>query len=77
MTVKNRFSSHFKPLALAVALAAASSAHGAGTAKGDDAVKNSWSFNLGTYLWLPSIYGDFSAGPFNKSSDPSFINIGG
>jgi hypothetical protein len=34
-----------------------------------------WAFDLTVYLWLPSSYGDFTAGPFNKTSDPSFINI--
>jgi len=76
MTVKNRFSPYFKPLALAAVLATASSAHGAGTAEAD-AVQNPWSFNLGTYLWLPSVDGNFSAGPFTKSSDISFGDIAG
>ena len=76
MIVKLRFSPYFKPLALAVALATASNVHGAGTAEGD-AVQNPWSFNLGTYLWLPNIDGNFSAGPFNKSSDFSFGDIVG
>ncbi len=76
MTVKNRFSPYFKPLALAVVLATAVRAHGAETAKGD-AVQNPWAFNLSAYLWLPSVYGDFSAGPFNKSSDFSFGDIAG
>ena len=74
MTEKIRFSSYLKPLALAVALATASSAHGAGTTE-VDAVQNPWAFNLNAYLWLPSVYGDFTAGPFNKSADPSFINL--
>jgi hypothetical protein len=76
MTEKNRFFPYFKPLALAVALAAASSAHGAESAKGD-AVQNPWAFNLNAYLWLPSIDGTFSAGPFTKSSDFSFGDIAG
>ena len=74
MILTPRFSSFFKSLALAVALATASSAHGAETTK-EDAVQDPWAFNLSTYLWLPSVYGDFTAGPFNKSADPSFINI--
>ena len=74
MTVNPRFFPFLKPLALAVALATASGVHGAGTAEGS-AVYDPWAFNLSTYLWLPSVYGDFSAGPFNKSSDPSFIDI--
>jgi len=74
MILTPRFSSFFKSLALAVALATASNAHGAETTK-EDAVQDPWAFNLSTYLWLPSVYGDFTAGPFNKSADPSFINI--
>ena len=74
MTVKTRFFPFLKPLALAVSLATASGVHGAETNEAD-AVQDPWAFNLSTYLWLPSVYGDFSAGPFNKSSDPSFINI--
>ena len=74
MSVKTRFSPFLKPLALAVSLATASGVHGAETTEAD-AVQDPWAFNLSTYLWLPSVYGDFSAGPFNKSSDPSFINI--
>lgn len=74
MTVKNRFFPFCKPLALAVALSAATNVQSAGTEKGD-AVQKPWAFNLAAYLWLPSVYGDFSAGPFNKSADPSFINI--
>jgi hypothetical protein len=73
MIVKLRFSPFFKPLALAVALLTASGVHGAVTAEGG--AQNPWAFNLTAYLWLPSVYGNFSAGPFNKSSDPSFINI--
>jgi hypothetical protein len=76
MTLKNRLFPFFKPLALASALAMASSAHGAGTEEGD-AVKNPWAFNLNAYLWLPGVDGDFSAGPFNKSSDLSFGDIAG
>lgn len=76
MTVKNRFSPFFKPLALAAALAAASSVYGAGTEEGD-IVQNPWAFDLTAYLWLPSVDGNFSAGPFNKSSDFSFIDIAG
>jgi len=74
MIVSPRFSPFLKPLALVVSLTVISSAHGAETTEAD-AVQDPWAFNLSTYLWLPSVYGDFSAGPFNKSSDPSFINI--
>jgi hypothetical protein len=76
MTLKNRLFPFFKPLALAVALATASSAHGAETAK-SDAIQNPWAFNLNAYLWLPSVDGTFSAGPFTKSSDFSFGDIAG
>ncbi len=76
MTVNKRFSPFFKPLVLAAALSAATNAQCAGAEKGDT-VQNPWSFNLGTYLWLPNIDGNFSAGPFNKSSDFSFGDIVG
>ena len=76
MIVNTRFSPFFKPLALAAALATASSVHGAGTAEGD-AVQDPWAFNLTLYMWFPGVDGDFSAGPFNKSSDFSFIDIAG
>ena len=74
MTVKPRIFPFLKSMALAVALATASGVHSSETTEAD-AVQDPWAFNLSTYLWLPSVYGDFSAGPFNKSSDPSFINI--
>jgi len=76
MILKTGHFPYFKPLALAVALAIASGAHATETEK-SDTVKNPWAFNLSTYLWLPSVYGDFSAGPFNKSSDFSFGDIAG
>ena len=76
MIVKTGFFPFFKPLALAVALATASSAQGTGTAKADP-VQNPWAFNLNAYLWLPSVDGTFSAGPFTKSSDFSFGDIVG
>ena len=76
MTIKTGFFQYFKPLALAAALIMVSSVHGA-EAEEADAVQNPWSFNLGTYLWLPNIDGNFSAGPFNKSSDFSFGDIVG
>ena len=76
MIVKSRFSSFIRPLALAVALATAPGVYGAGTAEAD-AAQTPWAFNLSTYLWLPSVDGNFSAGPFNKSSDISFIDIAG
>jgi hypothetical protein len=70
MIVKNRFFPFFKPLALAAALAAVSSTQGAETAK-DDTIQNPWAFNLSAYLWLPSVYGDFSAGSFNSLLIPA------
>jgi hypothetical protein len=76
MIVKPRLSPFFKPLALVAALATAFNVHAAETAEGD-AIQNPWAFNLTAYLWLPSIYGDFSAGPFNKSGDVGFIDIAG
>ncbi len=76
MIVKPRFSPLFKLLVLAAVLATASNVHAAETTEGD-AVQNPWAFNLTAYLWLPSVYGDFSAGPFNTSSDTSFIDIAG
>ena len=74
MSVTPRFSPYLKPLVLAVALVIGPGVQGAGTAEAN-AGQNPWAFNLGTYLWLPGVYGNFSAGPFNKSADPSIINI--
>ena len=76
MTVKTRFSPFFKPLALAAALATASSVHGAGTTEATLSKIPGLSISM-TYLWLPSVDGNFSAGPFNKSSDFSFGDIAG
>lgn len=76
MTVKNRFFPFFKPLALAAALATATSVHGAGTAAAN-AVQSPWAFNLTLYMWFPGVNGNFSAGPLNKSVDASFIDIAG
>jgi len=76
MILKTGHFPYFKPLAFAVALATAASAHGAETAKGD-AVQNPWAFNLSLYTWLPGVSGDFSVGPYSKSVDASFINIVG
>ena len=66
MIVKPRFFPFFKPLALASALATASSVHGAETAE-DDAVQDPWAFNLTLYMWFPGVNGNFSAGPLNDS----------
>ena len=60
MTVKPRFFPFLKSKALAIALVTASGVHGSGTTEAD-AVQDPWAFNLSTYLWLPSVYGDFSA----------------
>ena len=67
MTVKPRIFPFFNPLALAAALAVVSSVHGAEITEAD-AVQDPWAFNLSAYLWLPGVYGNFSAGPFNKSA---------
>lgn len=34
-----------------------------------------WGFNLSLYLWTAGVIGDFSAGPFSRSIDSSFIDI--
>ncbi len=34
-----------------------------------------WGFNLSTYLWMPGVTGDFSAGSHNRSIDANFIDI--
>ncbi len=72
MPIKNIF--YPKPLALTVALAMTFGVQAAETAK-TEAVKNPWAFDLTVYGWLAGVDGDFSAGRFNKSSDPGFINI--
>jgi hypothetical protein len=66
----------FKSMAAAVALTAASSFPGAG-AKESDISQKSWASNLSLYMWLPGVNGKFSAGPFDKSVDASFIDIAG
>lgn len=74
--MKISFSPYFKPLALIAALAATSSVYSAEIAE-NSAVKNPWAFDLTVYAWLPSIDGDFSAGRFDTTTSPSFINIMG
>jgi len=76
MIVKRRVSSFLKLLALAAALATASSVHGAETTE-VDATHDPWAFNLTLYMWFPGLNGDFSAGPLNESLDLSFIDIAG
>jgi hypothetical protein len=66
----------FKSVAAAVVLTAASSFPGSG-AMASDASPSPWAANLSLYMWLPGVNGDFSAGPFNKSVDASFIDIAG
>jgi hypothetical protein len=73
MTVKTGFFLSFKPVPLMAALAVISSFHGA--AAESDAGQNPWAFNLTLYAWLPGVDGKFSAGPFNKSVDATFIDI--
>ena len=63
MTVKALFSPFLKPLALAAVLVVVSSVHGADTTEAN-IIQDPWAFNLPAYLWLPSVYGDFSAGSF-------------
>ncbi len=75
--MKTNFSLYFKPLALVAALAATSSVHGAGTAETNRTVQNPWAFDLTVYGWLPGIDGDFSAGRFETSTNPGFIDIMG
>ena len=74
MTVKPRFSSFFKPLALAALLAAASNVHAAKSAEGDG-IQDPWAFNLTLYMWFPGVDGNFSAGPRSDSISLSFIDI--
>ncbi len=73
MTVNPGFFSSYKPLPLVAALAAVPSFHSA--AAESDASQNPWAFNLTLYAWLPGVDGKFSAGPFNKSVDSTFIDI--
>ena len=74
MILKLRFSAFLKPLALAVAMATASSVHGAEITEAD-AVQDPWAFNLTLYMWFPGLNGNFSAGPLNDSFSLSFIDI--
>jgi hypothetical protein len=51
-------------------------------ARSDDVPKtpdspSPWGFNLRTYLWLPGITGDISAGPFRREVDANFIDVVG
>ncbi len=36
---------------------------------------NPWAFNLTLYMWFGGVNGDFSAGPFKRSVDASFLDI--
>jgi hypothetical protein len=74
MIVKNRFSPLSKPLVLALVLATTSVVHGAERVD-NGIVKNPWAFDLTVYGWLPGVDGNFSAGRFEKTADPGFINI--
>jgi hypothetical protein len=74
MIVNPRFSPFFKSIALAAALAAASSVHGAKTSE-VSAAPDPWAFNLTLYMWFPGVNGNFSAGPLNDSLSLSFIDI--
>ncbi|MCX7098641.1 MAG: hypothetical protein NTV43_12145 [Methylococcales bacterium] len=77
MTIKPHLSQHLKPLALVAAMALTANAQAAENPSSNTAPQSPWSFNLSTYLWLPSVYGDFTAGPFNKSNDFGFLDIAG
>lgn len=74
MTVRPRFSSFFKQLALASVLAAAPDVHAAKSAEGV-ALQDPWAFNLSLYMWFPGLDGDFSAGQRSDSISLSFIDI--
>lgn len=64
------------PLTLAAALTIVSCFHDADAAESGPP-QNPWAFNLSSYLWLPGVDGNFSAGPFNTSSSHSFGDIVG
>ena len=74
MIVNPRFFPVFKSLALAAALATASSVHGAETADDGD-IQDPWAFNLTLYMWFPGVNGDFSARQNSDSINLSFIDI--
>jgi hypothetical protein len=74
MIVTSRFSPFFKPLALAAALASASSVHSAEIVA-DAAVHDPRAFNLSLYMWFPGLDGNFTAGPLNDLFSLSFIDI--
>lgn len=72
--MKYRFSLCLKLLLIAAALATTFNASGAET-PGNNTVKKPWAVDLTLYAWLPSVDGKFTAGPFNKTANPDFINI--
>jgi len=74
--MKVNFSSYFKPFLLTAALATSSVVHSAESLDNNTA-KTPWAFDLTAYLWLPGVDGDFSAGRFNTSTSPGFVNIMG
>lgn len=78
MTIIPRFSPCpcLKYLAFAVTLATNSFAHSAEAVQ-DDIVKNPWAFDLTVYGWLPSVDGNFSAGRFDTTTNPDFVDIMG
>jgi hypothetical protein len=76
MIAKTSFSLYIKPLAVALTLAMVTSVHGAETTE-SSIVKNPWAFDLTVYAWMPSIDGNFSAGRFDTTTSPSFVNIMG
>lgn len=72
--MKTSFFTFFKHLILIGFLITTSIVHGAETVK-TQAAKNPWAFDLTIYGWLSGVDGDFSAGRFNKTADPGFINL--
>lgn len=76
MNVSPRVAPLFKSLFFVTALATSSVTHSAEVLE-DGIVKNPWAFDLTVYAWLPSIDGDFSAGRFDTTTSPDFVDIMG
>lgn len=76
MNLKTRFFPFFILFAFAAVLALTSNTYGGETADSKTS-HGPWAYNLSIYGWLPGINGKFSAGPFSRSIDTSFIDIAG
>jgi hypothetical protein len=79
MKTYTRYLKNFLPSLLA-ALILAPASHADAPALPADApaeptANSPWGFNLSLYTWITGVNGNFSAGPFSRSVDASFIDI--